>query len=534
MAININYNANPFLQGMMSFYGGMAPARRDAYQAGIQNRALQTQTKNAQFSQLARFLMQQALMEQQAAERRTLDQQRTARSLETEDRRLANRKAFSQWQDQQQLEMLGKTENARLDNELIMLERAGLPPEQLEEAKRDLVLRKLDLGKRYPRFTPRVVDVEGLPPGFEDSVFAQMAPEGPPVQLQRPQQEPQDVPLEQVFEDINRGLERQVTGPGGTTIHATPEYKDGRTNWRVNVVKAKDADAPEQQKLEQKTKVWKAFDQWVGTKEKSGAYDEFYIKDSDKNTDYGSNSGLIVTDPVIRSELKRGMLSTENARRLGSVASEFDEEGKPAKTRAYVYSDFDRRPKMPPSDELWRQFYAETGYPQDAPGQSDQAAMPASQQEAPASPAEAEAEPEWVTRADWNDKGFRKYLARYGVNNPRDPRHQYNYWAAYKADVKPTLWSDLTKEDRDEDVRQGRVGEGRIGPNTYMWPDRTSRGEILKLPGHKFPTKPISVDDAETELSALLDKYDGLPLNRWPPEDAQRGQFLYDYLNQQP
>ena len=93
------------------------------------------------------------------------------------------------------------------------------------------------------------------------------------------------------------------------------------------------------------------------------------------------------------------------------------------------------------------------------------------------------------TQADWDDPDFREYLRRYGVRNPRDPRHHYDYWAAYKAGVRPVKWSELPEADRAEDVAQGRVGPGKIERDTYMWPDRAPTGESLKTEGHPFLPK---------------------------------------------
>jgi hypothetical protein len=67
----------------------------------------------------------------------------------------------------------------------------------------------------------------------------------------------------------------------------------------------------------------------------------------------------------------------------------------------------------------------------------------------------------------------------YGVQNPADPRHHYDYKAAYKAGVKPTDWQDLPGQDKIEDILQGRP----VRPGMYMWPDEH------KKPGHPYAPK---------------------------------------------
>ena len=78
-----------------------------------------------------------------------------------------------------------------------------------------------------------------------------------------------------------------------------------------------------------------------------------------------------------------------------------------------------------------------------------------------------------------NLNNYEDYLKKYGVKNPDDPRHHYDYKKAYESGITPKKWKDLPKKDKAEDLRQ--VSEGLrepISEDAYMWPD------IGKTEGH--------------------------------------------------
>ena len=101
-----------------------------------------------------------------------------------------------------------------------------------------------------------------------------------------------------------------------------------------------------------------------------------------------------------------------------------------------------------------------------------------------------------------SDEGFRSYLSKYKVADWRDPRHDYDYWRAYKAGVIPVLWNTLPARDREKDIKQAMSGQ-RTGTamnrpaainyysGKYMWPDK------FKGAGHPVPPVPgrKSLDD---------------------------------------
>lgn len=100
--------------------------------------------------------------------------------------------------------------------------------------------------------------------------------------------------------------------------------------------------------------------------------------------------------------------------------------------------------------------------------------------------------------------GLKTYLTKYGVSNPDDPRHNYDYRAAYEAGVKPTLWDDLPKADKEEDIWQAMTGERtgekmprekaiKLYSGHYMWPDK------FKGSGHRIPSK----NNATTKIDPL-------------------------------
>jgi len=89
---------------------------------------------------------------------------------------------------------------------------------------------------------------------------------------------------------------------------------------------------------------------------------------------------------------------------------------------------------------------------------------------------------------------FNQYLREFGVNDWQDPRHYYDYVAAFKEGYKPDLWETLPNEDRNEDILQAVSGK-RTGKQmtpqeavefylgSYMWSDK------FKKPGHPVPPK---------------------------------------------
>lgn len=103
---------------------------------------------------------------------------------------------------------------------------------------------------------------------------------------------------------------------------------------------------------------------------------------------------------------------------------------------------------------------------------------------------------------------YAEYLNRYGVKNPDDFRHFYDYRSAFRANVTPTKWSDLPEEDKAEDLKQiEQELREPISQNAYMWPDE------FKTEGHEVPAKKPRNLLAERKPRNLLS---GEPL--YPPE----------------
>ena len=99
-----------------------------------------------------------------------------------------------------------------------------------------------------------------------------------------------------------------------------------------------------------------------------------------------------------------------------------------------------------------------------------------------------------------NINNFEGYLKQYGVENPDDPRHNYDYKKAFESGITPIKWKDLPEKDRTEDLRQ--VSEGLRNPipkDAYMWPD------IGKTKEHPIPAKGI-FDFSKIDMSKLKDK----------------------------
>ena len=72
----------------------------------------------------------------------------------------------------------------------------------------------------------------------------------------------------------------------------------------------------------------------------------------------------------------------------------------------------------------------------------------------------------------FEEMSFRLWAGKYGVSNPYDPRHHYDYKKAWLAGIQPTKWRDLPWKDRMEDVGQSFMGErGAFSPDTFFWPD---------------------------------------------------------------
>jgi len=81
---------------------------------------------------------------------------------------------------------------------------------------------------------------------------------------------------------------------------------------------------------------------------------------------------------------------------------------------------------------------------------------------------------------------FRQWAKKYKIKNPDDPRHFYDYRAAYKAGIVPKKWKDLAWKDKMEDVSQMWLGERPpFNEEAYMWPDK------FKLKEHPIPSKEI-------------------------------------------
>ncbi|MBW2005644.1 MAG: hypothetical protein JRI72_13790 [Deltaproteobacteria bacterium] len=86
----------------------------------------------------------------------------------------------------------------------------------------------------------------------------------------------------------------------------------------------------------------------------------------------------------------------------------------------------------------------------------------------------------------FEEEDYKAYLSKYGVRDPNNPAHHYDYRAAWEAGVVPIQWKDLPEADKKEDIKQGR----NIPPTAYMWPDK------FKKQGHPFPPKSKLIDDA--------------------------------------
>ena len=91
---------------------------------------------------------------------------------------------------------------------------------------------------------------------------------------------------------------------------------------------------------------------------------------------------------------------------------------------------------------------------------------------------------------------FEEYTKQYGVVDPDNPLHNYDYRKAHKAGVKPVLWDTLPKDDKEEDIFQAMSGQRTGFPMTreeaikfykghYMWPDE------FKTESHSVPRKTI-------------------------------------------
>ena len=85
----------------------------------------------------------------------------------------------------------------------------------------------------------------------------------------------------------------------------------------------------------------------------------------------------------------------------------------------------------------------------------------------------------WEMMAAKQSPEYMEWLKRYGVNNPDDPRHHYNYLKAFQAETKPKKWSNLPGRDKIEDILQGRPVHNEM----YMWPD------AFKEVNHPFKRK---------------------------------------------
>jgi hypothetical protein len=94
----------------------------------------------------------------------------------------------------------------------------------------------------------------------------------------------------------------------------------------------------------------------------------------------------------------------------------------------------------------------------------------------------------------FDGKKYGQWLKRYKIQSPNDPRHNYDYRAAFESGIEPTLWDDLPENDKEEDIWQAMNGQ-RTGEKMsrakaesfykgrYMWPD------TYKTSGHRVPSK---------------------------------------------
>ena len=90
--------------------------------------------------------------------------------------------------------------------------------------------------------------------------------------------------------------------------------------------------------------------------------------------------------------------------------------------------------------------------------------------------------------------GYIEWLKKYKVENPDDPRHNYDYFKAYSSGVEPVLWDNLSDSEKEEDIEQATNGKRWGEPVTreaaikrysgrYMFPD------IGKTPSHPIQPK---------------------------------------------
>ncbi len=105
-----------------------------------------------------------------------------------------------------------------------------------------------------------------------------------------------------------------------------------------------------------------------------------------------------------------------------------------------------------------------------------------------------------------NDPAYSSWLKKYGIINPDDPRHFYDYYAAYKAGIVPEQWKSLPEVDKAEDIAQGR----NISEDAYMWPDK------FKKIGHPFPGKEPSIDKLAAKYQSNPTQTQNIPM----PESA--------------
>lgn len=85
-----------------------------------------------------------------------------------------------------------------------------------------------------------------------------------------------------------------------------------------------------------------------------------------------------------------------------------------------------------------------------------------------------------------------EWTKKYGIEDPYNPEHHYDYESAYKNKIEPLLWDTLPMEQQMQDLRQAVEGKRTGEPmrwgdaleyytGKYMWPDE------YKLEGHKIP-----------------------------------------------
>ncbi len=127
--------------------------------------------------------------------------------------------------------------------------------------------------------------------------------------------------------------------------------------------------------------------------------------------------------------------------------------------------------------------------------------------------------------------GYEDYLKRYNIRNPEDPRHRYDYRAAFEAGITPTKWRDLPEAERLQDLEQIRKGlREPIPEEGYMWPDEFKVTPDLTYEDYK--AQPPSLRFAGIQPSEMspyeIEEYADEMAARRKAEKTQRMQELYE------